>query len=654
MAFKFKIHCEFVDVKLRQQIQLFQIGIIADDIKSNDPQQRNCNKKNTMPTIVDIRPRSVDNNYQILDTEHLDDITENANEIQEIKSTQSDFEFDAATDNNKLINNIENLTLPMIAYDTSIIDEEKCTDEIWKEEYLDDESANDVQEMKPTFGNFKNDHQNVFTQNISSHKNSTIDMNNVLNCEQNLTDEIFLEEYLDDIDEDVNCIQQIKQTGSNLNTGSGNDHQTVFTQTTQTDNTNTTPMNVHLSQINVVDNCNDDRFKELVDIDKIIHRIENRTTNNMGSSISEENYNDDIYEEEYLDNFDEDTSETNIENEHGSMEEIHTISSSEDDANEIDGTNKNAYSKTDNNDRKNAPILYLDNKDVMQHCDKNGQMKLKKYQCLLCEKSFMKKRTILIHIDGVHLKHHKWKCSTCSKIFPTKSNRNRHIRTVHLQEKPIQCTKCDKKFSYVSDLQSHQIVHIIKEHYNCNICQIDFPSQRLLNAHQLMHRSYEEETFDNYGPVKKKSYVCELCGRNYSSISEFIYHKLMKHNTIKRRYKCFKCPKSFLSQSSRRYHTSGHSDTKLYKRNNCDQSIEANAHLEINERLHIENESHKCSVCHSTFTLASDLTVHLRQHIDEKPYACNICTERFHYLTGLNRHKFKEHQIPYPEVTKRF
>ena len=72
----------------------------------------------------------------------------------------------------------------------------------------------------------------------------------------------------------------------------------------------------------------------------------------------------------------------------------------------------------------------------------------KKFNCLLCEKTFQYKRGLTEHIKEKH-SNIEYSCDKCEEVFTKANNLSRHVREVHSAEKNFQCELCKLFFSYV-------------------------------------------------------------------------------------------------------------------------------------------------------------------------------------------------------------
>ena len=68
------------------------------------------------------------------------------------------------------------------------------------------------------------------------------------------------------------------------------------------------------------------------------------------------------------------------------------------------------------------------------HVDKFIILKLRPYECLICEATFSCRGNLTKHNESIHEKK-RFPCSLCEKNFSQKSYLNTHIKTVHNKEK---------------------------------------------------------------------------------------------------------------------------------------------------------------------------------------------------------------------------
>ena len=63
-------------------------------------------------------------------------------------------------------------------------------------------------------------------------------------------------------------------------------------------------------------------------------------------------------------------------------------------------------------------------------------------QCDNCGKEFSNKWDLVLHEQG-----HRFECDLCNKTFVSRSNVRRHIRTVHENQRNYQCPDCHQTFT---------------------------------------------------------------------------------------------------------------------------------------------------------------------------------------------------------------
>ena len=110
--------------------------------------------------------------------------------------------------------------------------------------------------------------------------------------------------------------------------------------------------------------------------------------------------------------------------------------------------------------------------------------------CPTCNKTFLKKNSLNVHIAAVHEGSKPFVCDFCKKRFPRKADMKKHISSVHQKNKDFECTKCERKFARKHQVKDHiDLVHEKKKTYNCNICDKTFGSNPIRRRHvKLVHR----------------------------------------------------------------------------------------------------------------------------------------------------------------------
>lgn len=215
----------------------------------------------------------------------------------------------------------------------------------------------------------------------------------------------------------------------------------------------------------------------------------------------------------------------------------------------------------------------------------------------------------------------KIKCSDCYKTFKNNYIYNRHKYLFHVG--PITCPKCKKDLCNRSSFSFHKkscMNNIIKKRkkIKCSKCKGKFINinnhskkcgkikcytcnKFYLNYHdhmKLNHPSYLKcNKCDKYYKTKKtlychkkdihlsrSIYICEICGKHYSGIKNYIAHK--KRHTHK--IKCSKCNKEF---------------PKVYFKRHFDS---------CNSRVLI------CSLCDTRFKLQASFKKHQTMHLNKQ------------------------------------
>jgi hypothetical protein len=164
-------------------------------------------------------------------------------------------------------------------------------------------------------------------------------------------------------------------------------------------------------------------------------------------------------------------------------------------------------------------------------------------------------------------------------------------------------------------------------------------------------------------PRIKKTYVCEICSKSVSSITNLKEHYLV--HSGERPFTCSfnaDCKANFKSKRACQEHERTHIGERPYicKVEGCNSTFTRRAELRNHTNRHYNNRPYKCNECGKACVQQSALTQHLRTHSGEKPYICDFdfCGLRFSRQHHLTQHKRihtgeKPYCCTYPECSYR-
>ncbi|KAG4073198.1 hypothetical protein HA402_002587 [Bradysia odoriphaga] len=170
--------------------------------------------------------------------------------------------------------------------------------------------------------------------------------------------------------------------------------------------------------------------------------------------------------------------------------------------------------------------------------------KIKFYQCELCDRKFLGKRSLEEHIN-FHLnirkyqcevetckksfiyeqsyKNHKklhlgkdFECSLCGKQFITSTNLKYHLTRAHQGVKKYACDQCDKSYFTLQHLKVHQLSHLEKKAYTCDVCNRGITHYASLLSHMLLHTG--------------KPFQCDHCNMAFTHRWRFGKHLADRHS----------------------------------------------------------------------------------------------------------------------------
>ncbi|XP_077288154.1 uncharacterized protein LOC143912718 [Arctopsyche grandis] len=198
-------------------------------------------------------------------------------------------------------------------------------------------------------------------------------------------------------------------------------------------------------------------------------------------------------------------------------------------------------------------------------------VKEKRYECDLCWKSFVHKRTLVMHIR-IHTEQKPHKCDVCSKAFVEKSKLLRHAG-IHTGEKSHKCNFCSNSFKTITLMTSHMVyTHNGEKPHKCNVCFKSFVAKSKLLRHVKIHTG-------------EKPYTCNVCLKSFVSNSSLTSHMAYTH-TGEKPHKCSVCLNSFVEKGKLLRHMRSHTGEKPFQCEICSKYFASNCILKRHIIIH--------------------------------------------------------------------
>ncbi|XP_045600667.2 zinc finger protein 91 isoform X2 [Procambarus clarkii] len=270
--------------------------------------------------------------------------------------------------------------------------------------------------------------------------------------------------------------------------------------------------------------------------------------------------------------------------------------------------------------------------------------------CPVCKREF---KSIGYFNEHVVRCQKRWKCEQCGLECDTQEYYRKHQRSEHGGENVIryQCNLCEKSFVERHRYDDHMITHSSEKAFTCHICQKQFKRQRPLNDHLVRAHSdgqpvcnYCRQTFrtqqelDLHKRKHRKEFPCTACGHVYTSKEAHMNHVMVHHSEVN--HSCHICGQSFVKQVNLKSHLITHcSNTpNICHADNCHKMFRTEALL----RNHVARRHHElqyeCPICDRKFSLESDQIRHMLTHQAVAPLPCDECARTFRSEAQLERH----------------
>lgn len=256
----------------------------------------------------------------------------------------------------------------------------------------------------------------------------------------------------------------------------------------------------------------------------------------------------------------------------------------------------------------------------------------KPHMCPVCPKTFRILKNMKVHIDRDHCVHkvddsaEAFSCDVCDKPFLTKENLTLHLRSHVKGENMFKCIYCDKKFSYQLLLVQHEKKHLVTGKYQCTLCDMKYNSRDKLYVHIKSH-------------LKLNDYICQYCGREFLRSNSMKRHIQTMH--VGRTIQCPICNKKLKGHLTEHMRT--HDKKRPHECPDCGKNFTQSTQLKVHRRGHTGSRPYMCRICERPFSHSNALMLHLRRHTGEKPFPCAECPMSFSQLPHMKAHMSKIH-----------
>ena len=261
-----------------------------------------------------------------------------------------------------------------------------------------------------------------------------------------------------------------------------------------------------------------------------------------------------------------------------------------------------------------------------------------KSRCDICDIVFKEPKKLKDHIEVVH-ESMRLTCNYCNddKMFAGKRSLQLHIAGMHKDRNEIKCHNCEKTFPRKNALQRHiRDVHENKCEKECHICNKTFKRPYRLTEHlATVHNFVENDKIasdQHYGVTRNgriKKYICDICEKAFSQSANLNTHKKWKHSQMPGtlpKHRCNICSKHFNGKNL------------------------LNSHL----KMYHEKGDFQCRICQKELQNKASLLSHIRNNHKEEKHECIDCNLSFRSVTSLKNHYLKSHKNPTKPIEETF
>ncbi|XP_067136935.1 zinc finger protein ZFAT-like isoform X2 [Centruroides vittatus] len=276
-----------------------------------------------------------------------------------------------------------------------------------------------------------------------------------------------------------------------------------------------------------------------------------------------------------------------------------------------------------------SPIVSLNYKSLTVELYKKIQETFGTVECEYCGRLFHTYIDLEPHLM-THSENKPYKCDKCPYTAASKENLKRHQESIH-EGRKFSCDKCDFVASSRTTYWHHRQKHLITA--QCNICNKQFPTTRILKNHVLCKHPEIDQTElqkllgNNHrviGRIGRCSYKCPYCSRVFHRSSADLQKHIWIHEGIKP-FKCSECSHTCRSRNNLKIHMLRHSNDKPHLCEECGKSYKSKTALRCHVKSHFVDGMFQCDQCDYTVNQKSHLKKHMESHQLSRRYVCEHC-----------------------------
>ncbi|XP_074555126.1 uncharacterized protein LOC141811108 [Halichoeres trimaculatus] len=211
-------------------------------------------------------------------------------------------------------------------------------------------------------------------------------------------------------------------------------------------------------------------------------------------------------------------------------------------------------------------------------------------------------------------------CKVCQALSGSRNMLIKHSWS-HVEDPERLCGVCGEHSESPEELRSHLNSH--KKTYSCDVCGKNFISRIGLQKHAA-------------GPTKEKPHRCDVCCKVFCTTGELVRHQRSHTNG---KLTCDVCGKQLPSSDSLKRHLSVHTAERRHECSVCKQTFKRGTHLRRHMKIHSGLKPFVCGVCRKAFLQMKQLAFHMKVHNEERPYKCPLCNLAFKTKAHMETHK---------------